>query len=160
VTLEAATVFQKPGLRHVGVATAPPETVPDVALVPFEIDSSTAPVGGEAMRQRLQELGRIAEDYGLPEIAPKAESSFWQLYEIIAAVPELRLVLDQAFISLIFEAELQIEWGYPGRYLEIELRRDGSVRTFVELNGVTHSSRKLEPSQVIGALIWLGLDSA
>ena len=69
-------------------------------------------------------------------------------------------MISQAFISLVFEGELQIEWGYPGHYLEVELRSDGTFRTMAEFDGATQTSTLLEPEQVIGMLRRLGLGSA
>ena len=113
------------------------------------------------VKRRIDELSRIAkEDYGLTELNPKSVSMLWLVVDALSETPDLHEAFSDAFISLIFEGELQIEWGHSGAYLELELRGDGSLRTLLEFRDRTFTPELWEPRQILEGLRWLGHESA
>lgn len=114
----------------------PAFTVPQ--LVPIA-DQSTVPVWAEgALRhwERIEFLGSMCGP-DLPALDDVARQSARSLVlALYRTVPEeLRQKVNDAFITCIYEGELQVEWEGPDVYIEVEVRRDRRFRLYARIFG-------------------------
>ena len=84
-------------------------------------------------QKRLDDIERAARsEHGVSGVSPVVLAAARRLLESLyeSRDPGLCALLDDVFISLIYDAEIQLEWSLDRRYAEVEVRSGGRYRCF------------------------------